>query len=76
MPSCFSNRTEEAMKTGQLTKRNRIEIVQALSSAIMLHTKIPSSVQYNTVCQKLIEKFPVLKDEIGATRYVSITTSS
>ena len=76
IPACFSNRTEEAIKNGQLTKKARTEIVQALSSSILVHTKEPSSVQYNTVCQKLIQKFPTLKDEIGATGYVSCKVSN
>ena len=36
----------------------------------MIHTKTPSSEEYNMVCRKLIEKYPKLKDEIGSTGYV------
>ncbi len=67
----FSIRTEDTLKTGVLTKRVRTEIVQALSSSILVHTKNPTGAQYNYICQKLIDKFPVLKDDIGSTGYVS-----
>lgn len=71
IPSHFSSRTEEAIASGLLTKGTRIEIIQSLSSAIMVYTKEPTSVHYNTVCRKLIEKYPTLKDTIGTTGYVS-----
>ena len=69
IPLHYSKCTEEAIKTGQLTKRNRTEIIQSLSSSIMVHTDEPSGEQYNTVCKKLI---PKLTDGIGASGYVSI----
>ena len=40
--------------------------------SMMIHTRTPSSDQYNTVCRKLIETYPILKDEIGSTGYVSV----
>ena len=38
----------------------------------MNHTKDPTGEQYNTVCRKLIEKHPKLKDDVeGTSGYVS-----
>lgn len=71
IPSHFSTRTEEAITRGLLTKGARIEIIQSIAAAMMVHTKNPTSIQYNLVCQKLIEKYPTLKDTIGTTGYVS-----
>ena len=71
VPCNFSTSTEEALKSGKLTRPNRTEIVQALSTAMLVYTKVPTKEQYNTVCQKLIERFPVLKDDVGTTGYVS-----
>lgn len=70
IPTAFSVKTEEAIKTGRLTKRCRTEIVQSVSSLMLVHTKTPTSDQYNTVCRKLIEEHPKLKDDIGSTGYV------
>ena len=72
IPSAFSLRTEEALATGQITRRVRTEIIQALSMSMMIHTRTPSSDQYNTMCRKLIETYPIIKDEIGSTGYVSV----
>ena len=72
IPANFSTRTEEAITTGRLTKRIRTEMIQSLSCLVMIHTKSPSSEQYNLVCRKLIEKYPTLKDDIGSTGYVSV----
>ena len=71
IPTKFSVSTEKRIKSGQLRKKNRTEIVQALSAAVILHTKYPTSEQYTAVCLKLIEKFPTLKDGMGTTGYVS-----
>ncbi len=38
----------------------------------LIYTKTPTGVQYNKVCEKLIEKYPQLKDDIGTSGYVSI----
>ena len=75
IPSHFSTRTEEAITTGLLTKGTRIEIIQSIAAAMKVHTKNPTSIQYNLVCQKLIEKYLTLKDTIGTTGYVSFITA-
>lgn len=71
VPNNFSARTEEAISSGQITKRVRTEIVQSLSSLMLTYTKTPTGEQYNTICLKLIEKYPKLRDGIGSTGFVS-----
>ena len=53
-----------------LTKAVRIEVVAVLTNLIMMHTRFPTSDEYNTVCRNLIEKYPRLQDTIG-NGYVS-----
>ena len=65
IPAAFSVFTEKAIKSGILTKRVRTEIVQSLSTSILIHTRNPSGDQYNAVCLKLIETYPTLKDLHG-----------
>ncbi len=72
VPEYYSTFTEDAIASGRLTRRNRTEIIQSLSSSMMVFTKSPTSEQYNTVCRKLIEKFSKLKDGVGKSGYVSI----
>ena len=71
VPSAFSSKTEKAISTGVLLKKHRIEIVQALSTSMLVYTKCPTGEHYNKVCEKLIEKYPTMKDEIGTSGYVS-----
>lgn len=40
----------------------RDEIVNPLSTLMMVHTLTPTPEDYNTVCAKLIMAYPVLKD--------------
>jgi len=47
------------------------EIVQVLHTYMTAHTIYPTSEQYKTVCNKLILKYPKLKDKEGTTKYVS-----
>ena len=65
----------EGISTGQLIPCLRTEVVQTLTSLIMMHTMYPSSEQYNVICMKLIEQYPNLKDDIG-TGYVSFIIST
>ena len=71
IPSRFSTRAEDAIASGLISKSVHTEIVQSVAAAMMVHTKTPTSLQYNVVCQKLIDKYPILKDAIGSTGYVS-----
>ena len=70
IPKRFSVVTNEAMKSGVLTPKVRDEIVQSMSTLIMVHTIRPTSNDYNTVCLRLIKTHPILKDRIDSG-YVS-----
>lgn len=73
IPDHFSTKTEEALRTGHITKSVRTEIVQSLSAGIMLFTKQPTPVQYNTVCQKLVDKYSILKDDVTDSKSVFVS---
>ena len=71
IPSRFSVETNTALTSGVLTRKARDEIVNSLSTLILVHTMHPTADDYNTVCTKLIKKHPILKDHIGSG-YVSV----
>ena len=73
IPVHFSHRTEEAIASGLLTKCVRTEIIQSISSLMMVHTTMtPEPIHYNTVCQKLVEQYPTLKDKIGSSGVIYV----
>ena len=67
----FSQHVKDAVKTGVITAQARREINQVLRTYMMSHTIRPTSQQYNTVCKKLITKFPKLMDTEGISKFVS-----
>lgn len=67
----FSGVVREAVRTGVITGQARREIIQVLRTYITKHTENPSSEQYVTICQKLILKYPTLRDTEGKTHFVS-----
>lgn len=67
----FSHHVKDAVTTGVITARARKEIIQVLRTYITAHTIRPTSEQYTTVCRKLVEKYPSIKDTKGTTKYVS-----
>jgi len=72
--TCFSDAVKEAVRIGVITSKARREIIQVLRTYITAHTFYLKSEQYNMVCQKLVEKYPKLRDDIGANNdccYVS-----
>ena len=71
IPLHFSRQAEEAIASRLLTRSVHTEIIQSISSLMMVHTTTPELVQYNTVCQKPVEQYPNLKDIIGLSGYVS-----
>ena len=70
VPSKFSRKTEEAIKTGVLPKAARCEITAALATRVLQATRYPTLNEYQTVCIKLIQKYPTLEDPVG-NGYVS-----
>jgi len=72
----FSHNVKDFITTGIVTGRARREIIQVLHTHMTAHTIYPTSEQYNTVCKKLISKYPNLKDTEGKTKYVSNNINS
>lgn len=68
----FSHHVKDAVTTGVLTARARKEIIQVLRTYVTAYTIRPTSEQYTTVCRKLVERYPSLKDTKGKTKYVSL----
>lgn len=58
--------TTTALNSGVPTAKARDEIVNALSTIILVHTINPVSRDYNIICKKLIDKHPILKDAVGS----------
>lgn len=52
------------LDSGVLSKRSRDEIVQSLSTHILVHTNRPLPDDFHTVCRRLVEKYPSLKDTV------------
>lgn len=75
LPTRFSTPTTEAIKTGVLTKSVRVEIVDSLSTLMLIHTSRPTPHDLDTICRRLIEKFPKLKDTVD-NGYVSSCIAS
>ena len=71
----FSGSVQRAVETGVISSKARREIVQVLRTMMIAHTVYPTSDQYVSVSQRLIAKFPKLKDPIGTNGFVSDTGS-
>ena len=67
----FSDIVQEAVRSGIVTSRARREIIQMLRTLILQYTKYMTSEQYVAVCQKLVTKYPKLRDSVGSNGYVS-----
>ena len=66
----FSTHVLNAINTGVVTGSARREIVQILRTYVLAHTCNLKSEHYNTVCRKLVDKYPKLEDTEGDNRYV------
>ena len=75
IPTRFSAETTTAMKTGILKRRHRDEIINSLSTLMLVHTSHPTPDDYTTVCRRLVEKYPNLKDKVDSG-YVSTSDKS
>lgn len=58
--------TMSSIKSGVPTRKARDEVINSLATLIMVHTLRPSPDDYSAVCKKLIQKHPILKDNIGS----------
>ena len=66
----FSTHVLNAINTGVVTAGARREIVQIVRTYVLAHTCNPKPEHYNTVCRKLVDKYPKLEDTEGDSRYV------
>lgn len=71
LPTRFSKATSEAIESGVLTRRARVEIHNALATLILVHTSRPDSNDRDIICRRLVTEFPALKDS-SPSGYVSL----
>ena len=74
IPSRFSVETTLALKRGAPNGKARDDIINSVATAMLVHTMHPTGANYNCICQRLVEKHPVLKDSIGSgyVRYIQV----
>ena len=65
VPDRFSRATTELMKQEIIIDKVRREIVHSIALQMYQHTTYPTSEEYTTVCRRLVEKYPFLKDTVG-----------
>ena len=65
IPTSFSKRTMDCLKTGILTQSSRTEIIQALANHMWIHTQHPSRYAYTHICSELVKVHPKLADDAG-----------
>ena len=72
----FSGSVQRAIDTGVVSSKARREIVQVLRTLISMHTLYPVSEEYIGVSQKLVTKYPNLRDPVGTNGFVSVLNDS
>ena len=65
IPEKFSKVTMKLLSEEVITDKARVEIVAAIALQAYQHTTYPTSEEYTTMCRKLIERYPFLKDKVG-----------
>lgn len=63
IPDTFSTRAMECIRSGIVSQSARTEIIQTLATLIWVHTHYPSKEAYNTICSRLVTKYPTLGDD-------------
>ena len=71
IPTRFSSEASEAIKSGVMTRAARVEINTSVATMIMVYTIRPTPDDMNTVCWRLLQKYPKLRDN-SSNGYVSI----
>ncbi len=61
----FGYTAAAAIEDGHLTSSAKRKIISLMRSLIIPHTLYPTAEQYVTVCAKLVEKHPKLRDMVG-----------
>ena len=74
IPTFFSKKTMDCLKTGNLTLSSWTEIIQALANHMWIHTQYPSRYAYIDICSELVKVYPKLADDAGDDQvtYVSL----
>ena len=67
----FSKETTGNIAAGVLTQKTREEVVNSLSTLMLVYTIRPTPNDYNIICKRLVDKHPTLKDHAGSG-YVSV----
>ena len=70
IPVRFSAETHKAIEIGVLTRKARVEINSSLATLMMVYTIRPTPDDMHTVCRRLVQKYPTLKDN-SPSGYVS-----
>lgn len=55
----------ERLENGEITDALRCEIVSSIAVRIYEICTYPKPEEYTTICKRLIEKYPILKDTYG-----------
>ena len=66
IPTRFSKSTMKCIDVGILSSHARDEVINSLSTCIMLFTTSPTPEERKFVCKRLIDVHPSLKDSIGS----------
>lgn len=64
IPTRFSAETTACVKSGKLSKKARDEIINSLSTMMLVHTSRPSPEDFTVICSRLVEKYPTLRDTV------------
>ena len=73
IPTRFSKSTMDCIDMGVLSPHARDEIINSVSTCILLYTVALTPEKRRSICQRLVSTIPILKDSIG-TGYVSSTS--
>ena len=69
-PARFSADTLAGIESGIPTQRARNEIIDSLATLMLVHTRRPIPDDLTTICHRLVEKYPTLRDKVN-NGYVS-----
>lgn len=61
----FSVAVQQSIDTGVISSKARSEIIRVLQTLVLQHTQYPNHNQYESVCEKLVTKYVLLKDTVG-----------
>lgn len=65
VPKQYSGTVMAALTEGRISSNVRAQMVQDIVTKMMSHCLYPTPFQFETVAQKLVDAYPVLKDSLG-----------